>query len=149
MKLWKKHSEEIGLPALQVPGFGEFSLEEQPGGTLKGGRPLGGKKFESVFMFYEKIPLLEPGKIHFKLHQTDFGDPPYLDKLHVTFTYNRKSERWVFDDWDGTIGKNIAPLQWEKMLNDFLENKHAKKWLEGEETFGPPKKSIFQRLGLD
>lgn len=142
----KLHSDEKGLPAMQVPHFGEFSLEEQPGGTLKG-TTLEKGKFEDVLMLYERIPGQEHGRISLRLERySDSEHKQPLGNLRVTFHYSRKDSRWVFENWEGTLGKNVAPLEWEKMLNDFLSDKQAKKWLEGEETYGEPKKS-FWRFG--
>jgi hypothetical protein len=146
MRLLKKNAEEKEEMVVQVPRSGEFSLERQPGGTLKGMRSLGGDKSERVIMLYEKMPSLEHGKIHFKLQR--YADSEALSPLgdfHVTFSYNREDGKWEFDKREGTLGRAIAPAEWEEMLNDFLAGKHAKKWLKEEETFGP-KKSIFQRL---
>jgi hypothetical protein len=147
VRLFKKNAEGKEEMAVQVPKFGEFALEQQPGGTLKGMRSLGGDKSERVIMFYEKMPSPERGKMHFKLQRyADSEALSLLGDFRVTFRYNQEDGKWEFDKREGTLGRAIAPAEWEKMLNDFLAGKQAKKWLKEEETFGPPKKGIFQRL---
>jgi hypothetical protein len=143
VRILHKHSDEKEM-AVHVPEFGDFSLKQQPGGTLQGTRALGSMS-ERVSLFYDDVPSGSPGKIHFKLRKTDLKDPDLSGSLHVTFTHSRKDGIWHFEDWEGTIGKDVAPLQWEKMLSDFLQEKNAKNWLRDEETPGQ-KTGMFKRF---
>jgi hypothetical protein len=142
----KRKQEEEEKMTVNVPGFGEFSLEEQPGGTLKGRHSIGGEKFDEVCISYEKRP--SPA-IHLRLSRfADSGGISHPDSIRVTFKFDEEAEKWKFDKKEGIIGKRIKPEEWENMLEEFFKNKDARKWLKDEETFGPPKKSFFQRHRL-
>lgn len=134
---------------VNVPRFGEFVVERLPGGTLQAKHSLGGEKFERVCISYEKKPSPQQGEIHFRLERSaESGGLPHVGNMLVTFGYNEQDKKWKFEKQEGTIGRKITPAQWEEMLEDLFTDKNARKWLKDEETFGPPRKSFFQRHRL-
>jgi len=145
----KRKQEEEEKMTVNVPRSGEFVVERLPGGTLQAKHSLGGEKFERVCISYEKKPSPQQGEIHFRLERyADSGGISHPDSIRVTFKLDEQAKKWKFDKKEGMIGKRIKPEEWENMLEEFFKNKDARKWLEEEETYGPPRKSWFQRHRL-